>query len=188
MRAPTRIGQLGQLGRIGQLALVGLIGQLAVAVSLGCLVIGFGLVLPMLELGNDLVDLNLAKALGQGIALRLGLVLLIACSIVAVATPRWIEHRAATTAALGAVALAALDRLLMLPRVYQAWSRVDLVADRPHDRLQQAQELAQWHGWLLLGVGALLVSVLAFAVLGRIRLAASTATPSRAESPAAAPA
>lgn len=166
---------------------IALLGQLAIAICLGALAVGFGLVLPMLESGNDLVDPNLAKALGQDIALRLGLVLLIGCGIVAATTPRWVAHRGGTTAALGALALAGLDRILMLPRVYQAWSRVDLVAGRPLDRLQEAQQLAQWHHWLLMGVGVLLVAVLAFSIFSGAPAAATARAPA-SKAPAPAPA
>ncbi len=138
---------------------VAAIGYLAVSMALGCLVVGFGVVLPAIEGGTELVDANLANAIAQGIALRLGLVLIAACAVVAIATPRWTHSRGATTLALVAVGLAGLDRLVLIPHLNRAWARADLVAGRPLDRIQEAVELTQWHHGVLVGLGLALIAV-----------------------------
>jgi hypothetical protein len=121
------------------------VGQLAVSLALGALVVGYALTLPLLEQGSELVDPNLGKALGHGIALRLGLLILVASAITAVVARRWTQSSIGTTLALSGLVLAALDRVAILPRLYETWARVDLVAGRPAERLADASQLSHWH-------------------------------------------
>lgn len=169
------------MGHSSNVRLFESVGYLCVAVALGCLIAGFGIAIPTIENGSELIDANLAKALGQVVALRLGLVLLVACVIVAAVAYRWTQSRTASTAALIATGLAGLDRIVLSPRVYEAWSRVDLVAGRPLDRLEEATQLAQWHHLTLMATGLAMLGVVLMAqALRRIKASASpsgTATP-----------
>ena len=139
-----------------------LIGMLALALALGAIVVGQALLVPLACSGTSLVDANLARALSEPLALRSGEVALGACVLLSAVAGPWLRHRAGTSLALLATGVAALDRLVILPRVHESWGRVDLVAMRPVDKLEVAAEISMIHD------GALAVMVLllvAFAAL-----------------------
>ncbi len=156
----------GLAGLLGRGRLLGLVGTLALSVALGSLLVGHLLLIPSLTSDTTLIDPNLARALGEPLARRCGEVLLGACVLLAIVARPWTKQRVATSLGLIAAALAASDRLVLLPRVQQAWSRVDLVARRPAERLADAEQLQQMHDLLL---GALLVVVVAIAALTSAR-------------------
>jgi len=91
--------------------------------------------------------------------------------------------------ALLATVLAGLDRLFVLPRLHSAWSQVDLVANRPLDRLAEARLLSQQHVWVVAGIGVCLLTVSILAEYARpMRSApASAPTPPPVASPAPTP-
>ena len=143
-----------------------LIGMLALALALGAIVVGHLLLVPLAAGDTSLVDANLARALSEPLALRCGEVALAACALLAAVAGPWLRHRAGTTLALLAAGVAGTDRLVLLPRVHEAWGRVDLVAMRPVAKLEAARELSKIHE------GALAVAVLllvAFAALAASR-------------------
>lgn len=162
------------------------LGQLALAVALGALVVGYGVVLPLLDGGTELVDANLARAIIEDIALRLGLVITGACGLLVISARAWTQSRLASSLALCAFALAGIDRFILMPRMYQAWSRVDMVAMRPLDRVAEAGQLTNGHYWVLLAVALALVGV-AFLTPRRSSSVESTPEP-RLERPAPMPA
>lgn len=130
-------------------------GSLALSVALGALVVGYGLLLPSLEMDHHFfVDANLAKSLSHPLSLRLAEVLLVAQLILVFLLPRWITHRLATTVGIVLLAFAIALRWWLIPEVYDAWSRVDLVAKRPADALQIAY---QWTLYQYLALGGMVV-------------------------------
>ncbi len=139
-----------------------LIGILALGLALGSIVLGHLIVVPAMQADTSLVDANLARALSEPLALRTA-ELCLAASVVVVAVARaWLRHHAGTTLGLLAAGLAATDRVVILPRVHEAWARVDLVARRPVARLDAAEELSTIHDG---AVAALVVVLIAIAVL-----------------------
>jgi hypothetical protein len=139
-----------------------LIGILALGLALGSIVLGQLVLVPILQANTELVDANLARALSEPLALRTAELALAAAVLLAAIARAWLRHHAGTTLGLLAVGVAAIDRFVILPRMHEAWSRVDLVAQRPIARLEAAEKLAQIHD----GAIAVLVLVLvAIAVL-----------------------
>lgn len=143
-----------------------LIGIVALGLALGAIALGHGLLVPLLAGDTTLVDANLARALGEPLALRTAEVALAACVLLAAVARPWLRHRAGGTLALIAAGIAAADRLLLLPRVHEAWGRVDLVAMRPATRIVAAEESTLIHHCAL---GALAVVLLALAALASAR-------------------
>lgn len=130
------------------------IGILALAAALGALVVGQLVVVPGLEgQGGQaaLVDPNLLTRLVAPVHLRCAEIALVGAVILLGVTPQWLRSRLATTLALVAVTGTGALRMIMLPAVYEAWSRVDRVALAPHDRLVRAEGLAEEAWWLGLG-------------------------------------
>jgi hypothetical protein len=121
------------------------IGILALGLALGSIVLGHLIVVPTLQANTNLVDANLARALAEPLALRSAELCLAAAVIVAVIARAWLRHHAGTTLGLLAAGAAALDRFVILPRVHEAWARVDLVARRPAARLEAAEQLSHIH-------------------------------------------
>jgi hypothetical protein len=139
-----------------------LIGILALGLALGSIVLGHAIVIPTLQADTGLVDANLARALGEPLALRTAELCLIATVILAATARPWLRHHAATTLGLLAAGLAALDRFVILPRVHEAWARVDLVAMRPVARVESAEQLSMVHE---LAVAVIVLMLIGVAVL-----------------------
>lgn len=147
---------------------------LATGVAFGALLVGRGLILPAFDQPSTLLDANLAKALAGPIHLRVMEVVLAANLVLASMAERWLGMRWGTTLALLGAAMAGLSRFVVLPRLYATWSRTDLVAGRPLDRLALAEQL-QTHEALLSWTCALLLLALLVAASR-----ASEATPHEA--------
>jgi hypothetical protein len=73
--------------------------------------------------------------------------------------PRWLTSKLATTAALVSVGIAAANRMLVLPAAYAAWSKADLIAGRPVDRILEAQRLMAQSTWLAASMVGLLAGL-----------------------------
>lgn len=139
-----------------------LIGILALGLALGSIVLGHAIVVPTLQANTDLVDANLARALAQPLALRSTELCLGSTVLLALIARAWLRHHAGTTLALLAVGLAALDRFVILPRVHEAWTRVDLVAMRPAARVEAAEQLSTIHEAAVAALVLLFVGIAAF--------------------------
>lgn len=140
------------------------LGILALAAALGAMVLAQLVVVPGLEAQAGLVDLNLLTRVIAPVHLRSVEIALVAAVLLAGASPYWLRSRLATTLALLAVAGAGTIRLVLLPGVYEAWSRVDRVAQAPYDRLMRAEGMADEVVWL--GLGTIAVLVLLAVVVG----------------------
>jgi hypothetical protein len=112
-----------------------------VATALAALVLGRFVVVPMLAHGHTLVDANLARSLAEPLHLRLAEIGLGAALLAFVLVPRWTRSRVAAALAMVLVIGMALWRALLVPALYAAYARVDLVAGRPLDRLQEVDRL-----------------------------------------------
>lgn len=119
--------------------------------ALGALVVGQMVVLPGLEGQAALVDANLMTRVIAPVHLRCVEISLVGSVLLLGVAPRWLRSRLVTTLALVAVTGTGALRMIMLPAVYEAWSRVDRVALAPHDRLVRAEDLAEEAWWLGLG-------------------------------------
>ena len=137
-----------------------MLGVTALGLALGAIVVGQLLLVPLVAGQTQLVDANLARALAEPLARRSAEVTLGACLVLAACVPRWLNHRLGTSLALIATGIAALDRLVVLPRVHAAWQRVDLVAMRPVERLAPARELTRMHHGALAAALIVLVAVI----------------------------
>lgn len=143
-------------------SLPALLGTLALALALGSLVVGHLLLIPALASDTSLIDANLARTLAEPLAIQCGTLLALACVVLAALAQPWLQHTLGLSLSLVAVAIAALDRLALLPRLQAAWSRVDLVAGRPIERVTEAQQLQQTHQIALM---LLLIALVGVAVL-----------------------
>lgn len=148
---------------------IALLAISALALALGAIVVGHALVLPALG-SSELIDANLARALVEPLRLRVAEVVLVCTLVLALTTRRWLGERSLAAAASVALALAAADRVFLLPRLHRVGGRVDFVAGRPLDQLELTQQLALGHFALLLVLG-LVLAALVYA------LARRTATP-----------
>jgi hypothetical protein len=149
-----------------------MLGILALALALGSLIVGHLVLIPMLAGDTSLIDANLARTLAEPLAIRCATLLALACVALAVLAKPWIDNTVALSVSLIAVAIAALDRLALLPRVQAAWSRVDLVAGRPIERVEEAQQLQQTHEIALLLLLCALVALVVLATRARPNQAA----------------
>jgi hypothetical protein len=140
-----------------------LIGIVALGLALGSIVVGHLILVPTLQADTTLVDANLARALAEPLALRSAELALAACVALACVAQRWLRHRAGTTLALLAAGIAGVDRLGLLPRVHEAWGRVDLVAMRPQVRIEAAEQLSLIHEATLATSIVLLLAIAGFA-------------------------
>ena len=138
------------------------------ALALGGLLVGAGFILPALEHESTLVDPNLARALAAPLELRLSELVLLACLGFATSASRWGGGAIVNALSMGALLLAAADRVVLLPQAQQAWSRCDRAAWRPINRIEEAQLLEFFHD----GASALLLVVLVSAGCLAIRAAA----------------
>ena len=132
-------------------------GILALGIALGGVLVGHGLLIPLLTSGDGLVDQNLARALANPLELRVGDAVLVACLVLAAVSHRWGGAAVTTTVTLVAACLAAVDRLLLLPRMHDAYGRVDLVAGRPADAFAELSAAAGYHTWATVLCACLLV-------------------------------
>lgn len=117
------------------------LGLVAVAIALGTLVVGRAVVVPALATHTELLDANLAKAIAGPVHLRLAEVVLAAHLMLAAFAQRLVGARWGTTVGLVLVSASAVHRFLLLPTLYEAWARADLVAGRPVARIVEAQQL-----------------------------------------------
>lgn len=148
------------------------LGLLVCATAIAALGLGRWVVLPILARAHALVDANLAKALAQPIHMRLAEIALAAALAAFVLLPRWTRSRAAAGIAMCTVAATAAWRAVLLPALYAAWSRADLVAGRPVERLREAERLDAYEQALTLAL------FFAFAAIAWIGLrAGSVASP-----------
>lgn len=137
------------------------------AVALGCLGVGLGLAPYLLDHAAEtpaLIDANLAQALGQPIELRSLEVAIAALVGLLVCTRKLVDQKLGSSAALAALGLGVLDRLIVLPRVHDAYAKVDLVALRPESALATATELGLVHAISVALTGVLVLVVIGFAV------------------------
>jgi hypothetical protein len=155
-----------EAGSIGPVRPTAMLGTLALALALGSLVVGHLVLIPALAGDTSLIDANLARTLAEPLAIRCGTLLAIACVVLAALVQPWLKHTVALSVSLVAVAIAALDRLALLPRMQAAWSRVDLVAGRPVERVEEAQQLQQTHEIALV---LLLIALVGLVVLATWR-------------------
>lgn len=140
------------------------LGIIALAAALGALVVGELVVLPGLQAQAGLVDLNLLTRLVAPIQLRCTEIALVAAVVLVGVAPYWLRSRVLTTLALLAVAGTGALRLMVLPSLYEAWSKVDRVALAPYEPLMRAQGLADEAYWL--GLGSITVLLLIGVVAG----------------------
>jgi len=137
----------------------GFLGVLGLAAAAGGLAIGDLVIVPGLMGESMLIDANQATSLVGPLHLRCTEITLAGTIVAALALPRWLGSRFATSITLLAIACAAISRLLVLPRMYDAWGKVDLVAARPIARLHEAEELARQLIWLDASLAILLLGV-----------------------------
>lgn len=131
------------------------LGLLACAAALGAQLVGRGVVLPELAAQSNLIDANLVATLSEPLHLRIAEVVLAAHLLVAASASRWLDARWATSAALVLVGLSGLQRFVVLPAMYGAWSMADLVAARPIEHVLMGERM-QWQDNILVGVMTLL--------------------------------
>jgi hypothetical protein len=153
------------------------LGLLAVATALGALVVGRAVVLPEMA-QSELIDANLAKALSAPLHARLAEVVLAAHLVLAAVGGRWFGARWPTTIALLLVGASGMHRFVLLPALYAAWSRADLVAGRPVEHLAAA-DLLQLQELALVAAMVILHCVILIAASRRF-----PATPEPAPTPA----
>lgn len=120
----------------------------SLALTLGALIVGHGILVPMVAEPSALADANLAGALSAPLALRCADIVLVGGLVLGFCVPRCTTTRFATTAALSLTAIAAVERMFVLPRLSSMWARVDRVSQRPVDVLEQATRLQTQH-WVL---------------------------------------
>lgn len=117
------------------------LGLLVVATALAALVLGRFVVVPMLAHSHLLVDANLARSLAEPLHLRLAEITLGATLCAFVLVQRWTRSTLAGALAMVLVVGTASWRALLVPSLYAAYARVDLVAGRPLERLQELERL-----------------------------------------------
>lgn len=135
------------------------LGLVALAVAMGALVVGRAVVLPELGSHPELLDANFAKAVSAPIHLRLAEIVLGAHLLLAAFARPWVGSRWATTVALVLVGASAVHRFALLPTLYDAWARADLVAGRPVAHILEGQRL-ELQETVLIGTMLLLQLVL----------------------------
>lgn len=141
--------------------------MLALGLALGSIVLGHVILAPQLRGDTSLVDANLARALTEPLVLRSAELTLAACLVLVGVAGHWLRHRAGTSLGLIALGLAGVDRLVVIPRLHEAWGRVDLVAMRPQVRLEAAEQLSSIHHATLAAMVVVLVAIAAMSCLTR---------------------
>ncbi len=153
------------------------LGLLACAAAMGAQLVGRVVVLPELAAQSNLIDANLIVSLSEPLHLRLAEVVLAAHLLIAASAGRWLEARWATSVALVLVGLSGLQRFVILPAMYGAWSMADLVASRPIEHVLTGDRM-QWQDNMLVGVMTLLQLALLVAAARMMRgLKAAPKTP-----------
>ncbi|MEM7155726.1 MAG: hypothetical protein AAF799_22945 [Myxococcota bacterium] len=137
-------------------------------------------VLPGLESQHGLIDANLLTRAVAPVHLRCVELALVSSVLLVGLTPQWLRSRLAMTLALLAVGSTGVLRMVALPSVYDAWARVDRIAQAPYDRMVRAEGLAEEAYWL--GLGSIAVLVL-MAVLVGVHWIRPMPKPSRKEEP-----
>ncbi len=122
---------------------------------MGAQLVGRVVVLPELAAQSNLIDANLIVSLSEPLHLRLAEVVLAAHLLIAASAGRWLEARWATSVALVLVGLSGLQRFVILPAMYGAWSMADLVAARPIEHVLTGDRM-QWQDNMMVGVMTLL--------------------------------
>lgn len=122
---------------------------------MGAQLVGRVVVLPELAAQSNLIDANLIVSLSEPLHLRLAEVVLAAHLLIAASAGRWLEARWATSVALVLVGLSGLQRFVVLPAMYGAWSMADLVAARPIEHVLTGDRM-QWQDNMMVGVMTLL--------------------------------
>jgi hypothetical protein len=141
-------------------ALAAWITLTAVAIALGALVAGAFVVLPALDTGGE-VDPNLARAWVAPMCLRLGAITLAGTVVAALAAPRWLPAGPSSTLGLAAASLAILDRAVVLPRLVESWTLVDLARALPMDNMAEVERLSRGHVAAAATIAVLLLVLLA---------------------------
>jgi|GEM_PF-1196459 len=131
------------------------LGLLACAAAMGAQLVGRGVVLPELAAQSNLIDANLVASLSEPVHLRLAEVVLAAHLLIAASASRWLEAKWATSVALVLVGLSGLQRFVILPAMYGAWSMADLVAARPIEHVLTGERM-QWQDNMLVGLMTIL--------------------------------
>jgi hypothetical protein len=138
------------------------LGLLALCVGLGTLGSAELFVFPALD-AHVLLDANLAKSIAAPLHTRLAEVELAAGLVLAAVAHQWLGSRWAQSLAIVVCALATLQRVVILPALYDAWARTDLVAGRPVERLLDAQHLASRQQLVATAMAMLLVAIVVLA-------------------------
>jgi hypothetical protein len=128
---------------------------------LGALATGHLIVLPEISAPDALLDANLAKALARPIHLRLSEAILAASLLLTAVVGAWLNTKLATVASFVLVITASLHRFVVLPALYTAWSRADLVAARPVERIAEAERLVMQEQILAAAMALLALGLLA---------------------------
>lgn len=161
------------------------LGLLACAAAMGAQLVGRVVVLPELAAQSNLIDANLIVSLSEPLHLRLAEVVLAAHLLIAASAGRWLEARWATSVALVLVGLSGLQRFVILPAMYGAWSMADLVASRPIEHVLTGDRM-QWQDNMLVGVMTLLqlaILVGAARMMRTVKAAPTTLAAETAEPP-----
>ena len=162
------------------------LGLLACAAAIGAQLVGRGIALPELAAQSNLIDANLVATLSEPLHLRLAEVVLAAHLLVAASAGRWLEAKWATSVALILVGLSGLQRFVILPSMYGAWSMADLVAARPIEHVLMGEKL-RWQDNVLVGVMTLLQLALLVAAARMMKAKANESLPEKSADPAEAP-
>lgn len=156
-----------------------LLGLLACAAAMGAQLAG-RVALPELAGQTNLIDANLIATLSEPVHLRIAEVVLAAHLLIAASAGRWLESRWATSVALVLVGLSGLQRFVVLPAMYGAWSMADLVASRPIEHVLVGERM-QWQDNLIVAVMTLLQLALFAAAARMMRPSTSVPRPSDGE-------
>lgn len=113
-------------------------GLLAITAALGALVVGRAVLVPEMAAPSHLIDANLAKSLAAPLHMRLAEIVFAAHLVLAAVAGRWLAAKWGTTLALVLVIASALHRFLLLPALYGAWAKADLIAARPVEHILSA--------------------------------------------------
>lgn len=159
-------------------------GLVAVTTAMGALAMGELVLLPGLEAQTALIDANLAKALAAPLHFRLSEVVLGSALLMAAVVPRVLRSTLATTLCLLFLGGAAAHRFLLLPALYAAWARADLVAGRPVERVLAAERLANHEQWVAAALVLSCLGILAMAAhASRERAVANAPAPEPDKAP-----
>lgn len=135
---------------------------------MGAQLVGRVVLLPELGAQSNLIDANLVVSLSEPLHLRLAEVVLASHLLIAASAGRWLEARWATSVALVLVGLSGLQRFVILPAMYGAWSMADLVASRPIEHVLTGDRM-QWQDNMLVAVMTLLQLALLVAAARMMR-------------------